>query len=230
MVETTEKRRTRRRKILLPSEVNIGARCFLYQCLVSVSSALLFPKVMFSCVHFFIAATQKTHLNHKDTESRRTTDSILDQFPVLRISVSPRLCGECLCLFRLRRPAAGLREPETQGERIYPLSVLGRALRGAFVGGGVRYQSPSFNQRNPTTGETYYGHKVLLANLLLGYRTRLTRDFLGRRPNVSVQLNIGNLFDRDQALPGRLNDLYNGPRRVYLQEPRSFRMSFGVEL
>ena len=103
-------------------------------------------------------------------------------------------------------------------------------LRGAFVGGGVRYQSPSFNQRNPTTGENYYGEKVLLADLLLGYRTRLTRDFLGRRPNVSVQLNIGNVFDRDQALPGRLNDLYNGPRRVYLQEPRSFRLSFGVEL
>jgi hypothetical protein len=39
----------------------------------------------------------KTHLNHKDTEARRTPDSVFDQF-----SASLCLCGECLCLLRLR--------------------------------------------------------------------------------------------------------------------------------
>ncbi len=100
--------------------------------------------------------------------------------------------------------------------------------KGFLVGGGARYQSKSFNQRDLVTGRDYWGDPIFQVDLLLGYRSRLPR-FKGIRPlDFSVQLNVSNVLNDDEPLVARLNDLYTGPRRVYFQEPRSFRLTATV--
>ncbi len=95
-------------------------------------------------------------------------------------------------------------------------------LKGFLVGGGVRYQSKSFNQRHPTTGQDYWGDSIFQVDLLCGYRSRLLRWKIFRPTDLSVQVNVYNVLNDDKPLVARLNDLCSAPRRVYFQEPRNF--------
>ncbi|MDO8544398.1 MAG: hypothetical protein Q7S40_28495 [Opitutaceae bacterium] len=104
----------------------------------------------------------------------------------------------------------------------------GRLLKGFLVGGGMRYQSKSFNQRDVTTGRDFWGEPILQFDLLVGYRKRLAKFYANKPLDLSIQLNITNLLDDSDALIGRLNNFYNAPRRIYLQEPRNFRLTTTV--
>jgi hypothetical protein len=43
--------------------------------------------------------------------------------------------------------------------------------------------------------------------------------------NATMQLNVKNITNSYLANPGRYNDNYTALRRVYLNEPRSFRFT-----
>jgi len=101
-------------------------------------------------------------------------------------------------------------------------------LKGFLVGGGLRYQSKSFNQRNQSTGTDYWGDPIFQVDLLLGYRTRIRDFWRGRSLGLSIQLNINNVLDDDKALPARYNNFYTALRRVYFQEPRTIRLTTTV--
>jgi iron complex outermembrane recepter protein len=104
----------------------------------------------------------------------------------------------------------------------------GRILKGVLFGGGLRYQSASFNQRDPATGRDYWGESLFKVDALVGYRRRLAKFFGGKPLDLSVQLNVTNVLNDADPLVGRLNDFYNAPRRIYYQEPRNFRLTTTV--
>ena len=94
-------------------------------------------------------------------------------------------------------------------------------LRGAFVGGSVRYNGKSFMSWDRVTNHIYWGNESLLGDAFAGYRFRVPRSKI----NATVQLNVKNISDSYRANVGRYNDNYTGVRRVYLNEPRSFRLT-----
>jgi hypothetical protein len=94
-------------------------------------------------------------------------------------------------------------------------------LRGAFVGGSVRYNGKNFLSWDKATGYVYWGNESVLADAFTGYRFKIPRTKI----NATVQLNVRNLGNDYLANVGRYNDTYTGVRRVYLNEPRSFRLS-----
>ena len=47
----------------------------------------------------------------------------------------------------------------------------------------------------------------------------------GSRMNATVQLNVRNVSNSYLANVGRYNDNYTGVRRIYFNEPRSFRLT-----
>ena len=57
--------------------------------------------------------------------------------------------------------------------------------------------------------------------MFAGYRFRVPRSKL----NATVQLNVRNVSDSYRANIGRYNDNYTGVRRVYFNEPRSYRLT-----
>ena len=75
------------------------------------------------------------------------------------------------------------------------------------------------------TGQIYWGNESFLADAFAGYRFRVPRTKL----NATVQLNVRNVGDDYLANVGRYNDNYTGVRRVYLNEPRSFRLTTTLE-
>jgi outer membrane receptor protein involved in Fe transport len=94
-------------------------------------------------------------------------------------------------------------------------------LRGAFVGGSVRYNGKNFLSWDKATGYIYWGNESVLADAFAGYRFKVPRTKI----NATVQLNVRNVGNDYLANVGRYNDTYTGVRRVYLNEPRSFRLS-----
>ncbi len=94
-------------------------------------------------------------------------------------------------------------------------------LRGAFIGGSMRYNGKNFMSWDKATGQVYWGNESILADAFAGYRFKVPRT----RINATVQLNVRNLGNDYLANVGRYNDNYTGVRRVYLNEPRSFRLS-----
>ncbi len=98
-------------------------------------------------------------------------------------------------------------------------------LRGLFLGASVRYQGKNFMSQEIATGQVYWGNESLLGDAFAGYRFRLPRSKI----NATVQLNVKNLTNSYLANVGRYNDTYNGIRRVYLNEPRSWRLSTTLE-
>jgi len=98
-------------------------------------------------------------------------------------------------------------------------------LKGAFVGGTVRYAGKNFLSQNAATGQVYWGNETFFADAFAGYRFRVPRTKL----NATMQLNVKNLGNDYLAVIGRYNDTYTGVRRVYLNEPRSWRFSTSVE-
>ncbi len=98
-------------------------------------------------------------------------------------------------------------------------------LRGLFVGGSVRYNGKSFMSWDRTTGQIYWGNETLLGDVFSGYRFKVPHSGI----NATVQLNVKNVSNSYRANTGRYNDNYTGVRRVYLVEPRSFRLTTTLE-
>ena len=94
-------------------------------------------------------------------------------------------------------------------------------LRGAFVGGSVRYNGKNFMSWDKATGQIYWGNESVLADAFAGYRFRLP----WAKVPATVQLNVKNVGNHYLANVGRYNDNYTGVRRVYLNEPRSWRLT-----
>lgn len=94
-------------------------------------------------------------------------------------------------------------------------------LRGAFVGASARYNGKNFMSQDIATGQVYWGNESLLGDAFAGYRFRVPRSKI----NATVQLNVKNITNSYLANVGRYNDNYTGVRRVYLNEPRSFRLT-----
>jgi hypothetical protein len=63
--------------------------------------------------------------------------------------------------------------------------------------------------------------RQLVGDAFGGYRFRIPRSKI----NATVQLNVKNITNSYLANPGRYNDTYSALRRVYLNEPRSFRLT-----
>lgn len=99
------------------------------------------------------------------------------------------------------------------------------SLRGVFVGGSVRYNGKNFMSWDRTTGYIYWGNESLLGDLFAGYRFRVPRSAI----NATVQLNVRNVGNSYLVNVGRYNDNYTGVRRIYFNEPRSFRFTTTLE-
>lgn len=105
-------------------------------------------------------------------------------------------------------------------------------LKGAFVGGAVRYQSGAFSQTDTRaasaggTGKDYFTEGTLFTDAFVGYPFKFPWQ-----PKVAmrVQLNGRNLFNSDLASLARYNADFSGPRRIYLREPRSWRLTVSAE-
>ena len=97
-------------------------------------------------------------------------------------------------------------------------------LKGAFVGGGWRYQGPIVMGLNDA-GAMQYGNSVAAADAVLGYRGRFNQRFA-----YTVQLNISNLFDDDDPLVFRRSGDDSFATRIRLVDGRAFRLSASVKL
>lgn len=108
---------------------------------------------------------------------------------------------------------------------------LGDKLKGAFVGAAVRYQSKAFSQTDTRaasaggTGKDYYADGSLQTDAFAGYRFRLPWHKLP----ASIQINGRNIFNSDLVSLARYNADFTGARRIYLREPRSLRLTLGLE-
>lgn len=106
-------------------------------------------------------------------------------------------------------------------------SFGGTRLKGAFVGGGYKFQSKNFMQSDTTlpeaqqTGRKFYGEPIYSADAFVGYQLKLPRD--GMR--LLFQLNVYNVFNDSLVAPARLNNDLTGMRRIYLREPRTWRFT-----
>jgi outer membrane receptor protein involved in Fe transport len=105
-------------------------------------------------------------------------------------------------------------------------------VKGAFIGGAVRYQSGAFSQTDTRaasaggTGKDYYTEGTMFTDAFVGYPFRLPWD---RRLQARVQLNGRNIFNSDLVSVARYNADFTGARRIYLREPRSWRLTFSVD-
>ena len=119
------------------------------------------------------------------------------------------------------------------GMRPHKASVFTRysfsegVLRGAFVGGGLRYQSKNVLQKNFSTGAILEGGEIFATDALVGYSTRVSVG--SRRVQCRFQLNVRNVLEDTKPIIGRYNSDFSGIRRVVLQEPRSFRFTTTFE-
>ena len=98
-------------------------------------------------------------------------------------------------------------------------------LKGVFVGGALRFQGRNYISQNQATGREYWGNATLFADAFLGHRVRLPWS----KAAISLQLNVKNLTNSYLAGIGRYNDGYDGIRRIYLNEPRSYRLTTSVD-
>lgn len=117
----------------------------------------------------------------------------------------------------------GSRPHKANGTARYRFSE-GR-LKGVFVGGSVRYNGKNFLSWDKATGYVYWGNESLLGDVFAGHRFKLP----GSRLNATVQLNVRNVSNSYLANVGRYNDNYTGVRRIYFNEPRSFRLTTTLE-
>lgn len=117
------------------------------------------------------------------------------------------------------------------GTRPYKANVTGRykfsegKLRGLFVGGAARYQSKALTKYSSLDGRPLWGTPTIFADWFVGHRFKVPQLNLP----LSLQLNVRNAFNSYLAGVGRRNTAENGLLRVYLNEPRSYRMTATVE-
>jgi iron complex outermembrane receptor protein len=99
-------------------------------------------------------------------------------------------------------------------------------LKGAFVGGAVRYSSKVFAQRDTVNGIDYWSNESVYADAFAGYKFRMPWFARGQ---ATVQLNVRNLTNSYLDTTARWNADFSGPRRIYLRDPRSYRLTATVE-
>lgn len=115
--------------------------------------------------------------------------------------------------------------------RPYRASFTGRyspaegRLKGAFVGGGARYQSRNLAQISTINGREIWGTPTLFADAFAGYRFKLP----GSKLPLSAQVNVRNMFNSYLTGLGRLNATETGIFRIYLNEPRNYRFTLTAE-
>ena len=127
------------------------------------------------------------------------------------------------------------------GERPYKANVSGRysftegRLKGAFIGGGARWQSTSKLGRKLVgrtadgariLGDTLQGPEDFKMDAFVGYRRKLSLSKAS--PELTVQVNVTNLTDEDELMPLRYNPLGSGYSRALLFEPRKIRLTVGL--
>lgn len=98
-------------------------------------------------------------------------------------------------------------------------------LKGAFLGGSMRYQSKNFISTDTATGTDYWGTPTLFGDVFVGYRSRMK----WMKAQYNVQLNVNNVTNSYLVGVGRYNSNYTGLYRVYLNAPRSYRMTVALE-
>ena len=107
----------------------------------------------------------------------------------------------------------------------YSFSSEGR-LKGLFVGGAYRYQSHNYTQLDlretaATFGRKFYGQAIQAFDFFSGYSLRVPWI----KSRATIQLNVKNAFNQSRVTVGRYNTDFSGYKRVYLQEPRSWRLT-----
>ena len=98
-------------------------------------------------------------------------------------------------------------------------------LRGAALGGSIRYQGKNYMSWDRATGNIYWGNESVFGDVFATYRTRVPRTKIP----LTLQLNVKNITNSYLVNVGRYNDNYTGVRRVYLNEPRSYRFTTTLE-
>ena len=98
-------------------------------------------------------------------------------------------------------------------------------LRGAFVGGALRFQGKNVMAYEVKTGAETLGNETLFGDVFAGYKIRLP----GLRSLLTLQLNVRNVSDSYRVVVGRRNTAGDGLRRIYLNEPRSYRCTTTLE-
>ena len=110
-------------------------------------------------------------------------------------------------------------------------------LKGAFVGGGVRWQSQNRVQRQVTGltpdgraiyGPTLFGPEIFDVDALVGYSGRA--DLFGRRTDWRVQLNGYNIFDNDTVQILRYSADGSRLWRVAPRAPVNYRLTLSLDL
>ncbi len=94
-------------------------------------------------------------------------------------------------------------------------------LRGAFAGGALRYQGRNVMSYDVATGAETRGNSTLFGDVFGGYRMKAPAG----RGTLLFQLNVRNIGNSYQVVVGRRNTAGDGLRRIYLNEPRSYRLT-----
>ncbi len=117
------------------------------------------------------------------------------------------------------------------GTRPYKANLTARyrfaegKLKGFFVGGAGRFQSRNLTKYSSLNGRALWGTPTLYADSFAGYRFKMP----GLNTPMNVQLNIKNMFNSYLVGVGRYNTQENGYLRVYLNEPRNYRLTLGAD-
>ncbi|MEY4003922.1 MAG: hypothetical protein RLZZ221_18 [Verrucomicrobiota bacterium] len=117
------------------------------------------------------------------------------------------------------------------GTRPYKANLTGRyrfaegRLKGLFIGGAGRYQSRNLTKYSSIDGRALWGTPTLFADAFAGYRFVVPRWKLP----MTAQINARNLFNSYLTGVGRYNATENGYLRVYLNEPRNWKLTVSTE-
>ncbi len=115
---------------------------------------------------------------------------------------------------------------EAYGNRQHKFNAFTRysfkegSLKGAFVGGGYRWQSGRVNDVDLATGELGYSEDVGVVDLLLGYKTKIW-DGKG----LEFQINVQNALDDDTFHDLRYDNTGEEVLRGYYEAVRSVRFT-----
>ncbi|HRE84044.1 MAG TPA: TonB-dependent receptor, partial [Opitutaceae bacterium] len=90
----------------------------------------------------------------------------------------------------------------------------------------VRYQSKIFSQTDTTTGRDYFSNESVYVDAFAGYKFRT--PWL-KKSQLTLQLNVRNLTNSYLVTTARWNGDFSGPRRLYVRDPRSYRLTGTLE-
>ncbi|MEY2880803.1 MAG: hypothetical protein RLZZ15_3183 [Verrucomicrobiota bacterium] len=117
------------------------------------------------------------------------------------------------------------------GTRPYKANLTARyrfaegKAKGLFIGGAGRFQSRNLTKYSSIDGRALWGSETLFVDSFAGYRIKLP----GMNTPILAQLNIKNMFNSYLVGVGRYNAQENGYLRVYLNEPRNYRLTVSAD-